>query len=36
MALNLVKQETTNKRGIKTKRRRAGWDEQYLCQILRI
>ena len=36
MALNLVKQETTNKRGIKTKRLRAGWDEQYLCQILRI
>jgi predicted transposase YbfD/YdcC len=36
MALNLVKQETTLKRGIKTKRLRAGWDGQYLCQILRI
>ncbi|HEX9759361.1 MAG TPA: ISAs1 family transposase [Candidatus Acidoferrales bacterium] len=36
MALHLVQQETTNKRGIKTKRPRAGWDEQYLCQILRI
>lgn len=36
MALNLVKPETTNKRGIKTKRLRAGWDEQYLCQIPRI
>jgi len=36
IALNLLKQETTCRRGIKTKRLRAGWDEQYLCQILRI
>jgi hypothetical protein len=36
VALCLLKQETTNKRGIKTKRLRAGWDEQYPCQILRI
>jgi len=36
IALNLLKQDTTNKRGIKTKRLRAGWEEQYLCQILRI
>jgi predicted transposase YbfD/YdcC len=36
IALNLLKQNTTLKRGIKTKRLKAGWDEQYLCQILQI
>lgn len=36
IALTLLKQDTTNKRGIKTKRLRAGWDEQYLCHVLRI
>jgi predicted transposase YbfD/YdcC len=36
IALNLLKQNTTRKCGIKIKRLRAGWDEQYLCQILGI
>ena len=36
IALNLLKQETTCRRGIKTKRLRAGWDEQYMCQVLQI
>jgi len=36
IALTLLKQDTTHKRGIRTKRLRAGWDEQYLCHVLRI
>jgi len=36
MALNLLKQETTSKRGIKTKRMRAGWDDAYLIRVLQI
>jgi predicted transposase YbfD/YdcC len=36
IALNLLKQNTTIKRGIKTKRLRAGWDEQFLCQTLKL
>jgi predicted transposase YbfD/YdcC len=34
IALNLLKQEVSAKRGIKTKRLRAGWDHRYLLKIL--
>jgi predicted transposase YbfD/YdcC len=34
IALNLLRQETTLKRGIKAKRLRAGWDHDYLFKIL--
>ncbi len=34
IALNLLKQETTVKHGIKAKRLKAGWDEAYLLKIL--
>lgn len=34
MALNLLKKETTLKRGIKSKRLNAGWDEHYLLKVL--
>ena len=34
MALNLLKRETTEKVGIKTKRLRAGWDKDYLLKVL--
>ncbi len=34
MALSLLKQETTLKRGLKTKRLKAGWDNAYLRQVL--
>jgi len=34
LALNLIKRETTLKRGIQTKRMRAGWDNDYLLTIL--
>jgi predicted transposase YbfD/YdcC len=36
IALNLLQQEQTLKRGIKTKRLKAGWDEDYLLKILNI
>lgn len=34
IALNLIKKENSKKRSIKTKRLRAGWDNQYLVQVL--
>jgi len=35
MALNLLRQETSSKRGIKGKRLKAGWDTEYLARILK-
>jgi len=35
IALNLLKQDTTLKRGLKSKRLKAGWDHDYLLHILR-
>jgi len=34
IALNLIKNEKTSKVGVKTKRLKAGWDENYLLKIL--
>ena len=34
MALNLLKRETTIKKGVKQKRLKAGWDEDYLAKVL--
>ena len=34
IALNLLRQEQTNKRGIKAKQKRAGWDNNYLTKLL--
>lgn len=34
IALNLLKQDKTSQRGIKGKRLKAGWDNQYLCSLL--
>jgi len=34
IALNLLKQEKTAKCGVKTKRKKAGWDEKYLLKVL--
>jgi len=34
MTLNLLKQEKTCKRGIKTKRLKCGWDDSYLLKVL--
>lgn len=35
IALNLLKQEQTHKRGISCRRKRAGWDNQYLMEVFR-
>ena len=34
MALNLLRREAGHKRGIKARRKRAGWDRDYLFQVL--
>jgi len=36
MALNLLKQETTFKRGLKAKRLKAAWDDDYLLKVLSV
>ena len=34
IALNLLRRENSHKRGIKARRKRAGWDRAYLLQVL--
>jgi len=34
IAVNKLKNETTFKRGIKAKRKKAGWDNEYLFRVL--
>ncbi len=34
IALNMIKKETSRKKSIKSKRLRAGWDNEYLLKIL--
>ena len=34
IALNLIKQEKTNKRGVSCRRKVAGWDNKYLLKVL--
>ena len=34
MALNLLKHETTSQGGVAARRKRAGWDEDYLLKVL--
>ena len=34
MALNMLKSETTSQGGVAARRKRAGWDEDYLLKVL--
>jgi hypothetical protein len=34
MALNMLKRESMSKGGVAAKRKRAGWDEDYLLKVL--
>ena len=34
IALNLIRRESSHKRGVKARRKRAGWDHSYLLQVL--
>jgi len=34
MALNMIKKDDTYKQGIKAKRKRAGWDKEFLLSLL--
>jgi predicted transposase YbfD/YdcC len=34
IALNLLKRETTNKKGIDSKRKDAGWDDEYMLKVI--
>ena len=34
IALNLLRRESSHKRGIKARRKRVGWDQGYLLQVL--
>ena len=34
IALNLIRRESSHKRGVKARRKRAGWDRRYLLHIL--
>lgn len=36
MALNLISRETSSKGGVKARRLRAGWDEDYLIKVLSV
>ena len=36
LALNLLRQDTTKKRGLRTKQKIAGWDHRYLLMLLSI
>lgn len=36
IALNLLRQESSSKRGVKAKRKRAGWDDSYLEKVIGI
>ena len=35
IALNLLNQETTVKSGVKSKRKKVGWDNDYLLKVLK-